>query len=220
MSILIITIHADPTIHPGAQEGGGSHLYINELINLLIYRNVPALFITRKASPGADFFEYGPVKLCRIKIGPESQWDKRNLMGLEEEINAQIEDAIKAHQFRPTFIHSIYWCSGRAALMFSDNFKIPFVHTIISNGLRKRKTGYQVSDEQIAIEQKIYENAEVLIAISNQEKNDLEELYKVSSEKIKVIGRGVDSIFLSDLYDNQGTLLSRTQPKVERDGIQ
>lgn len=220
MSILIITINADPTVHPGAEEGGGLHLYINELMNLLIYRNVPALFITRKASPGADLFEYGVVKLCRIKIGPESQWDQNNLLTLESVINARIEEVIKVHHFTPVLIHSIYWCSGRAALTFATSFKIPFIHTIISNGLRKRQAGYPVCDQRIGIEQKIYEKADFLIAISNQEKRDLEELYKVSSKKIKVIGRGVDNLFMSDLYDSHGTLVSKVQPNIPGDEAQ
>jgi glycosyltransferase involved in cell wall biosynthesis len=219
MRILIITIHADPTIHPGAQEGGGTHLYVNELINLLIYRNIPTLFITRKASPGPDLFEYGSVKLCRIKIGPEAQWDKNNLFGLENEINNQIEQVVQFHEFNPSFIHSIYWCSGRAAIMLANKLQIPFIHTIISNGMRKRKTGYQVSEQQIKIEQKIYEQATILIAISNQEESDLKEFYEVPSKKIKVIGRGVDNLFLNNLYDSKGTLVSRSQPDIQHNGI-
>ncbi len=59
MKFLIITLHADPTINPGAEEGGGTHMYVNEIINLLIFKQIEALVITRKASPGEDFFEYG-----------------------------------------------------------------------------------------------------------------------------------------------------------------
>lgn len=215
MKLLIITIHADPTINPGAEEGGGTHMYINELINLLIYRQVNSLFITRKASIGEDLFDYNHVKVKRIKIGPEKQWSKNFLTKRENEINQLINESLRNLNFSPTLIHSVYWHSGRAAITLSDKLKIPLIHTIISNGKRKQITGYSVSKEQIETEQKIFNKASVLISVSNQEKQDLEQLYGINPEKIKVIGRGVDNLFLNSLYDSRGTLLPKSTPEIK-----
>ncbi|UOY05387.1 glycosyltransferase [Muricauda sp. SCSIO 64092] len=215
MSILVLTLHADPTIQPGAEEGGGTHMYVNEVMNLLIYKQVPALFITRKASFGPALFEYDMVSLSRIKIGPEKQWDKTNLINLEKKINDLIESQITNRSFQPSLIHSIYWYSGRAAMHLSNKLEIPFIHTIISNGLRKRKSGYLVSSQQIEEEKRIFDNASLLISISNEEKNDVVKYYDVDPIKIRVIGRGVDNLFLSELYTENGTLIPRTKPNVK-----
>lgn len=217
MKLLVITLHADPTIHPGAEEGGGTHMYVNEIINLLIYRQVPSLFITRKASLGNDFFDYGCVKVKRIKLGPEEQWDKSNLEEREDEINRLIEQELIRYQFRPTLIHSIYWYSGRSAIWFSNMYSIPFIHTIISNGIRKESSGFNVSENQIIAEKEIFQKAATLISVSKQEKRDLEEHYNVESQKIKVIGRGVDNIFLNSLYDAKGALIAKMAPDVFRE---
>ena len=216
MNILVLTIHADPTIHPGAEEGGGTHLYVNEIINLLIYKQINSLFITRKASPGKDNFEYGTVSIARIRMGPEAQWNKNNLEEMDTTINKMISKELKLRKFIPDLIHSIYWCSGRAALFISERYNIPFIHTIISNGYRKKITGYYVSEKRIETEIKIFHSANILISVSNQEKEDLIHFYNVPASKIMVIGRGVDNIFLNDLYDSKGTLLPKLEPNIKK----
>jgi D-inositol-3-phosphate glycosyltransferase len=214
MKILVITLHADPTINPGAEGGGGTHLYINEIINLFIYKQVDALFITRKASKGKDYFKYGNVKIKGISLGPENYWDKNNFDNRGIEIQDIILNELQTLDFHPDLIHSIYWHSGRAAMYFSKIFKIPFIHTIISNGIRKKTSGYNVSNYRIRTEKSIYNKADILISITKQEKDDLENYYNISAEKIKVIGRGVDNIFLKTLYDKNGVLLAKDEPNI------
>lgn len=210
MKILIITLHADPTINPGAEEGGGTHLYINEIINLLVYKQVEALVITRKASPGQDFFEYGSVKIKRISIGPAASWNKDNLDELEGPIKDHIKEELDRLKYVPDLIHSVYWHSGRAALFFAKIFDIPWVHTIISLGQKKLKTGFQVSENRLRTEQKIFEGTGILISISEQEKQEVVSYYNIPEDKIKVVGRGVDNLFLKQLYDSKGTLLPKS----------
>jgi hypothetical protein len=86
---------------------------------------------------------------------------------------------------------------------------IPFVHTVISNGKRKKLSGFTESIGQIETEEKIYANANVIIVISEQEKKDIMDLYDINSDKIKVVGRGVDNLFLRDLFDKNGTLYAK-----------
>ncbi|MFC0516358.1 glycosyltransferase [Mucilaginibacter angelicae] len=215
MKILIITIHADPTIPPGAREGGGTHLYINELINMLIYRKAEALIITRKASPGNETFTYGDVKIRRMRLGPEATWDKNNFDDREGELLHMIQDIVADERFQPDLIHSVYWHSGRAAAALSDKWKKPFIHSVISAGMRKKITGYPVSEQRLATERLIFGSAKIIIAVSVQEKDDLINYYQVSSSKVKVIGRAVDQLFLASLYDDDGTLLPLTEPRIQ-----
>ena len=209
MNLLIITLHADPTIHPGSGDGGGTQMYINELIDMLIYKDIKTLVITRKASPGDNIIQSGSVTIHRIHLGPEGHWDKNNLNDREEEIKLLINNTLIEHKFNPTLIHSVYWHSGRAGLYFSRKMNIPVVHTVISNGKRKKLSGFIESNGQIETEGKIYNNANVIIVISEQEKKDIVDLYNIDSKKIKIVGRGVDNLFLRDLYDEKGTLLAK-----------
>jgi D-inositol-3-phosphate glycosyltransferase len=178
MKLLLLTIHSDPTIHPGSMEGGGTNLYINELIDLLMFRNIEVLLITRKSSPGKDFIQYGSVNIVRIEIGPQGHWEKDNLIGLEELINVKVINQLEKYDFIPTLIHSVYWFSGRCANNLSKLYNIPYIHTIISNGKRKLNSGYKVNTEQITWEEKVFFDSDILISISEEEKDDLIRLYK------------------------------------------
>ncbi len=216
MKLLIITLHADPTINPGAEEGGGTHMYVNEIINLLVYKQVDSLVITRKASNGLNNFQYGNVLIKRINIGPATNWDKNNLDKRESDIKHHIYNELKLYDFVPDLVHSIYWHSGRAGVFFSEFFDVPLIHTVISLGARKKEAGYEVSKYRIDIENKIFSKAKVIISVSEQEKQDLIEYYNVPPEKVKVIGRGVDTIFIEHLYNEKGTLISRRSLDIKK----
>lgn len=211
MKILVLTLHADPTIHPGSLEGGGTHLYVNEIIRILIYKRIKSVVITRKASKGREIFDFGDTKIIRLKIGPEEQWNKNNLEQIEKVINKNILSILNKYNFTPELIHSIYWYSGRSALKLSQYYKIPFIYTVISNGKRKKSAGYKVSKTRIRVENIIFQKASIIISVSKQEKNDLINLYGVEPNKIKVIGRGVDNIFIKNLFDRNGSLLAKSQ---------
>lgn len=210
MKILIITLHADPTINPGSEEGGGTHMYVNEIINLLAYKQVESLVVTRKASHGNAFFEFGSVKLKRLSLGPEYYWDKQNLDDREEEIKHLIEKELTGFNFQPDLIHSIYWHSGRAGVFFSKKYNVPLIHTVISLGARKQQSGFDIPTQRIETEKRIFEHASTIISVSEQEKSDMISNYRIEPGKIKVIGRGVDNVFLKDLYDENGTLLPKS----------
>lgn len=210
MKILVISLHADPAILPGAEEGGGTHMYISELMNMFIIKQVEALIITRKASLGKDVFEYGTVKLIRLSIGPARQWDKNNLENLESKLNESVLKTLSQEKFTPDIIHSVYWYSGRAGIHLSNIFNKPLIYTVISNGLRKKLNGYNVSNLRCKEELRIFQNAQLIISICEEEQEDLITLYGIDKRKIRVVGRGVDNIFLQDIYDKNGTLISNT----------
>lgn len=214
MKILVVSIHADPSIAPGAEEGGGTHMYISELINMFIIKQVDALIITRKASKGKEVFTYGNVKLIRLPIGPSEQWDKNNLENLEGKLNESVLNVLNKEKFNPDVIHSVYWYSGRVGVYLSRKLNKPLIYTVISNGLRKRKNGFKVSDVRCIEELQIFKNAKLIISVCKEEEDDLIKLYGVEKQKIKVVGRGVDNIFLEEIYDEKGTLISNKPLKI------
>ena len=65
MNLLMISLHADPTVPAGIGEGGGTHSYIRELLTYYSNENINVLLITRKCSP--DLSEYEQIsETCRI----------------------------------------------------------------------------------------------------------------------------------------------------------
>lgn len=207
MNLLMISLHADPTVPAGIGEGGGTHSYIRELLTYYSNANINVLLITRKCSP--DLPEYEQIsetcRICRIIVNGEYPIDKKELFNLHNvSMNATI-NALKTTAFKPVLIHSVYWNSGQIATELSHYFKIPFVHTIISNGLRRKEAGIKESiEERFSIEKDVFQNASYIFCITPAEKKDLIDLYQIDSNKIVIPGRPVSPDFLYPAHDDFG----------------
>ena len=143
--------------------------------------------------------------LHRIDIGPQGPLDKRLLNAFHGQTLVELNALWERLPTPPRLIHSVYWNSGRAAMELSLARDVPFVHTVISNG-RGRKargaTGNATGRE--AVEERVFQAAACIFSISQDEKRDLIDLYGVDERNIVVIGRPVDSAFLSPAQDELG----------------
>lgn len=205
--VLIISLHADPSVPSGVGEGGGTHAYLREVTAGLAMVGRPCCLITRRASPALKKqVSISPLcQMFRIDIGPPGPLHKKYLNGFHEQTLGAIRDIIIEMNHPPSVMHSVYWNSGRAALELFIDTGIPFVHTVISNGIGRRLRGARghasIREE---IERKIYHGAYCIFSISSSEKEDLVKLYDVSKDKIIVVGRPVDPCYQKAAHDETG----------------
>ena len=205
--ILLITIHADPAMPPGYDEWGGTHTYMKELLDEYGRLNIPCILVTRKSMPQLASIEY--VNSCctiyRIVSGGIGPLNKTKLRYYHNEHLKQIQEIIAQQECLPSVIHSVYWNSGRLALALSEQLHIPFVHSIISNSRgRVRRGAQEPVPERANYEQDIYDKASRLICVSDDERNDLIQLYHVPSHKIVVAGQYIHPSFLLPAHDKNG----------------
>lgn len=205
-SIVLICLHADPTSAPGIGDGGGTHRYLRELLEVLARSAIPHLLLVRKASADLPTEErVSPFgRLIRVDIGPPGKLDKRLLDQFHHVTVRRILESL-AQYGMPELLHSVYWNSGRAAADLSRRLMIPFVHTVISNGWRRLNAGY--SDQlpvRIDVERQIFHSAERVFCICSQERDDLIAHYGVPPERIIVVGRPVARQFLSPCRNGIG----------------
>lgn len=204
----MISLHADPTSPAGIAEGGGTHSYIRELLTYFsTQKDINILLITRKSDPNLPEIE-NVSSICRIQriiIKNELPINKKELFALHDISLSKIEAAIKKNTFVPDLIHSIYWNSGQIAQYLSNTWNIPFVHTVISNGLRRQHSGMvEEIKQRFKIEREIFQAATCIFCITPSEREDLKELYHISEEKIMVVGRPVSQDFLYPAHDDFG----------------
>ena len=205
--VLFISLHADPLTPSGVGEGGGTHAYLRELIKELALEGRPCALITRRTSTSLDEVQVlnRTVCLLRIGIGPPGPLDKRRLNEFHYEAMRETRRALTMLPAQPAIIHSVYWNSGKVALDLSAEMGIPYVHTVISNGARRRLEGaHDQPPEREKIEREVFSQAWVIFAVSGEEKADLVEHYGVDATKIRVVGRPVDSHFLDPAHDEYG----------------
>lgn len=206
IDVVLICLHADPVTPPGTADGGGTHSYIREVLSLLLEKKINHLFLTRWADPSLldnqKISDYGYIR--RLKIGPAGPMHKSCLNNYHKITVAKVKSELKEFG-KPNLLHSIYWNSGRAAMDISQELRIPFVHTVISNGWRRKREGYlNHTPERINIEKEVYKSAAKVLCICSQEAEDLVTAYNVPRKNISIVGRPVSAIFQAPARDGYG----------------
>lgn len=202
--IVLITMHADPAMAPGYDEWGGTHTYMKELLDEFGKRKIRCLMFTRRSMQylpyEEQYNEYCTV--YRLTNGDNEPMSKTLLKKYHSQNVEQILEIIKKQGRLPEKLHSVYWNSGRIAADLSEKLEIPFVHSIISNSRGRVKRGaYEPMPEREFYEQEIYDKAQWLICVSDDEAADLMTLYNVDKDKIVVAGQYIHESFVMPSHD-------------------
>lgn len=174
--IVVITMHADPAMAPGYDEWGGTHTYMKELLDEFGKRKIRCLMFTRRTMQCLPYEEqYNEYcTIYRLTNGENEPMSKTRLKEFHSQNVDQILKIINDQDRLPEKIHSVYWNSGRIAVELSRKLGIPFVHSIISNSRgRVRRGAIELVPEREFYEQEIYDKAQWLICVSEDEKQDL-----------------------------------------------
>lgn len=208
--LIIIDLHCDPTMPAGANEAGGGNVYMRQLLHGLVSTGIRATYITRKKYPelessavisnGIDFY--------RLELGDWGPNDKAVLQKYYSEAIYQIRELLHQYNSDNFIFHSSYWQSGKLALDLSTEFKTVFVHTVLSNALRKGLQGGANDDppERIPWEQEIFRSAKYVLCSSEAEAEDIITLYQIPKSNILVTGLVADPCFLHPDYDLYGSV--------------
>ena len=207
--ILIISLHADPMLPAGIGEYGGGHMYPYELLTGLSKEDFTVSLITRKYDPllpdvdSVNEF----TTIYRIDYGNFTFRDKRDFYQLRNVSFSLTCDLLDRYHIMPDLIHSLYWNSGYLAMQLSQKLHIPYVHSPISVGavIKKKKTK-DIEPHRLGTEQLVFENAAVILSITESEKNDIISYYSIKKEKITIIGRPVAKEYLYPVHDRWGNV--------------
>jgi len=203
--ILIITIHADPAMAPGYEEWGGTHTYMKELLDGFDAKGINCLLVTRKCIPFLDIEQYNKYcKIIRLHNGDAEPIDKTLLQNYHEDNLVQIQSIIDEYG-KPVVIHSVYWNSGRLAMELGEKNGVPFVHSVISNSRGRVSRGaIEPVPKRAEYEQQIFESAEYILCVSEDEQQDIIRFYNISSEKVCVVGQYIHEAFCQPARDTNG----------------
>jgi glycosyltransferase involved in cell wall biosynthesis len=195
--ILFLCLDLDYTDNLGDIHSGAGNLYVGECLQILKDKNIRTLVIirnnsTEKASEEQD----GSITIRRICIGEIEKRNKEFLWERQQESIIKIEKVIEELQFKPDVIHAFYWYSGVVGCYLKEkNPTIKLLYSIISLGKVKHAWQGTLSSHDEAREYwetKIFEFSNHILSVSQQEMENVVSLYGITSEKITVIGRGVD----------------------------
>lgn len=198
MRVLLICLDMDPFGVQGDEHTGAAHLYVKETLEMLSENGVQTLAVTRWDSLSKLRVQVisENVRLVRIPVGPVDIRPKQFLWGREEETLERIRELLTEFHFEPDVLHTIYWYSGKVGLCLVNERGMRHIHTVTSLGKVKHAWTESLNahdSDRERIEQILFEKAEVLVCVSEQEKGNLLRLYKnIEVDKIVPIGRGID----------------------------
>lgn len=205
--LLIISLHADPSMPPGIGVYGGGHMYPKELLIGLSNENYNVSLLTRKSYENLPDIEHINTNctIYRLDYGAYGMFDKRELYNLKEKSYELAVKTITEYNLKFQIIHSIYWNSGQLALQLGQKYGVPFVHSTISNGKQILLRGAkEIEPHRIDTETIVFQAAYRLFCITQSEKQAITTYYQISGQKISVIGRPIDSAYRFPVHNDLG----------------
>ena len=195
--IAFLSLDGDPLALPGRPHPTRQNLYVNELSRYLGGIGLQIDVYSRRKSgqqPGQEEYSRG-TRVIRIPIGPPGEIQEEKIVPYLKDIADWIPPYQIKQGLQYKLVHSHSYLSGPIGIHLKTTWGIPLVHTFHSLGLIEEEiygSDGQLPEIRHKIEKLICHNADRIITANDQEKMDLEELYQVDPETIKVIPSGVN----------------------------
>ncbi len=192
--VAVLSLHTSPLAQPGLNDGGGMNVYVRALASSLARAGVECDVLTRADSPGLDpIVEVEPgFRVVHLDAGPAAAVSKHDLVEL---IDPMTEAALK-HLSGPNsadVIHANYWISGAVGHKLKHALDTPLVATFHTLARVKADAGIDDdADDRTRIEHEVIECADLMLASTDAEVDQLVDLYGGSRERIAVVPPGVD----------------------------
>lgn len=208
--IAMITVHTSPLEQPGAGDAGGLNVYVAETAKRLAERNIEVEILTRKAKAGLpQTVELFPgVNVHHVDSGALEGLDKNDLPATLCNFTAGVlRYGASMPEGHIDLIHSHYWLSGQVGWVARERWLAPLVHSMHTMGKVKNLSLSQDDTPEpnlrIIGEQQLVDTADLLIANTQIEEQELIEHYHALPEKVKVVYPGVDNAHFTPGDKNQ-----------------
>lgn len=193
--IALISEHASPLAAIGGADAGGQNIAVAELAQHLAALGYEIDVFTRwddQRMPKIINWRAG-IRVIHVKAGPVTFIPKEKLLPYMPAFTREMLRFIEAEHNPYKLIHAHFFMSALVAADIKQKLSIPFVVTF--HALAKVRRIHQgqddwFPDEGFAIEERIAAEADQIVALCPQERDDLINLYRADPEKITIIPNG------------------------------
>lgn len=197
--VATISLHTSPLEQPGGGDAGGMNVYVVELAKRLVALGVQVDIFTRATASGLPpTVELTPgVTVRHITAGPYEGLEKADLPA---QLCAFTSGVLRAEALQDPghydLIHSHYWLSGQVGWLAKERWGVPLVHTM--HTMAKVKNAHLAAGDvpepnarEIG-EAQVVTAADTLVASTDEEADQLIELYGADPQRVFVVAPGVD----------------------------
>jgi D-inositol-3-phosphate glycosyltransferase len=193
--VAMLSVHTSPLAQPGAGDGGGMNVYVRSLASNLARAGVPCDVLTR-----AEHAERPPVvevergfRVVHLIAGPPAPVPKRALTDLVEPFVGAALRYLDTDGESYDVLHANYWISGAVGHRLKHELDLPLVATFHTLDRVKAEAGVGDDPETRArVEGEIVDCADLMIAATDDEREQLVLLYGAERDRIEVVPPGVD----------------------------
>ncbi len=206
--IVMVSLHTSPSAQPGQGDAGGMNVYVRHLSIRLAAAGHPVWVLTRRERPGQraedlpvpDAPGAARATVLPVPAGPAGPVPKEDLPRWVDDFAAAAPRVLAAAggcqgDDCRWIVHSHYWLSGLAGLTVAGSLGAPLVHTMHTMAAVKNARDRRSAEpeEREAAEQQIASAADLLIANTPAEREELIDHYAAAPGRIEVIPPGVDT---------------------------
>jgi D-inositol-3-phosphate glycosyltransferase len=189
-------MHTSPTASLGQNGNGGLNVYVREVCTAFSERGIATDIFTRRQSPEDPAIE-SLAPLSRVIYLPAGRsLDKYSLYNEVPAFAAGIRAFAESEQIQYDLLYSHYWLSGEVACLLRPETGAGWAHIAHTLGLVKNRTlasGARAEPAlRIRIEGEVAQQADLLIASTADEADDLVRSYKADPAHVYVVAPGID----------------------------
>jgi phosphoheptose isomerase len=196
--IALISEHASPLAAIGGVDTGGQNIAVAELAQHLATIGYKIDVFTRwddSRVPKIINWRNG-IRIVHVEAGPLSFIPKEKLLPHMPAFTSDMLRFIEAENNPYKLIHAHFFMSALVAADIKRKMSIPFIVTLHALGkVRRIHQGKNdwFPDEGFAIEERVLAEADQIVALCPQDRDDLVNLYQADARKITIIPNGFRS---------------------------
>jgi D-inositol-3-phosphate glycosyltransferase len=193
--IAVISMHTSPTASLGQNANGGLNVYVREVAAAFSERGIATDIFTRRGPNDPAAEELAPLSRV-IYLPAGNGLDKYTLYDEVPAFARRIAGFAEREGVTYDLLFSHYWLSGEVACLLRPRLAPAWVHIAHTLGLVKNRTlalGARAEPQlRIRVEGEIAQQADLLIASTEDESRDLVDLYGADPDRVFVVPPGVD----------------------------
>jgi D-inositol-3-phosphate glycosyltransferase len=189
-------MHTSPTASLGQNANGGLNVYVREICSAFSDRGIATDVFTRLQSPDDPAIE-DLAPLSRVIYLPAGMGlDKYSLLHEVPRFAAKVATFAAGEGIQYDLLFSHYWLSGEVACLLRPQLAAGWAHIAHTLGLVKNQhlaSGARPEPAiRIRVETEIAQQADLLIASTTDEGEDLVNAYGASRDRVFIVPPGVD----------------------------
>src|SRR5438552_12010132 len=193
--VAMLSMHTSPLAQPGAGDGGGMNVYVRSLASALARAGVAVDVLTRAEHP-----EQPPLvvvepgfRVRHVRAGPCAPVPKHELPDLVAPFTTAAREQLERCGAEYDVLHANYWVSGAVGHRLKHELDLPLVTTFHTLDRVKAEVGL---GDDIAlrprVEAEVVGCADLVVASTDEERDDLVRHDGAEPDRIEIIPPGVD----------------------------